>query len=964
MALVKAIVDKDSTRAEALLRDPHYDVNEIGYICEYECNINLNVWVSAETYKTSLWGTPLMAAVSYYLYRDMPEDSAYITLIKLLLNHDRCDVNVFVNNDTTVDVPFFPLSALHCAIASNNKLAIQLLLNNPRIILNSCIDAPIACYYGDIDLTLMLMERKDFDINPKEKGVRLPLHAAAAGNHVEIAKVLLKHPDCVMNIKDSWGDTARRVAMKCKSASVVQLFIEHSTTPLIKAILEKNITCAEALLRDPDYDVNEIGEICDYKHTDIYSNDHTTTLLGTPLMAAVSYYIYRDKQEDSTYNALIELMLNDERCDVNAFTDNHTRNTTYLPCTALHFAIASGNEIAKQLLLNHPRITLNSNNDASIACYYGDINMMRTLMERENFNIKVDGRKTIYACVQLNRVDVAQMLLNHDKCDLSAPSNDELSILDKALGNKYKTAEMLFEHQKFICSEQMDDGLRLCHAAVLGHRVNIISKLMKTRMCDTCALTHGGESAVTLHLNNNGGKHWLNSFFDRYYSDILDALEVSKKSITAAKHTLAAAIEQLPVDICERWLQLGADVDSSYCDNETALHCAIRLNSLRKVQLLLRFNANLDIKWMELNPLQYAIVLGSNPKILQVLSKNVQRKTVRSYITQLSYPTESPLLHAQRLGVEKWTQYFVKQSTSNIRNDSKNTCCYSPSFKLLLNIPAKTIAPSLFHHHAFKCHRPEHHRHEAKAITEGVMKVAIAIASHICKLKQYSRYHFTPCLGGSMAEGSKTYVPNEVDLTCLFNNHNLEMDSDSNTIYVPKDSDWRNECIDNNKLDPFKVSDTFVNLCRIAVKSMDKKAFYPLFLTAYSFDTRDKISHLCLLWRGDAFKELTVHADLAPSFQFEESILIAKASRHKQRYFRHQQIQRNVEFHVSDAEEQRRKLRLLPREARQGLLIAKAARIADICRPDDMRSLDICDDIDAQNIITSYQLVNVERQRY
>ena len=517
--LIRAFLEKDITRAEALLRDPGCDVNKIGDICVYEYT---DIFNCKET--TRLRGTPLMAAVSYRLYRDKQEDSAYNTLIQLLLNHERCDVNVFEDNNTWRS-PYLPCTALHFAIASENKIAKQLLFDHPRIILNSRNDAHSACHYGDTDMTRMLMKREDFninatdskggvplhaaaarnhvevaqlllqhphcdinakdrkgwvpllaaaernhvevaqlllqhpqcdinatdskggvplhaaaarnhvevaqlllqhpqcDINAKDSEGRVPLHAAAARNHVEVAQLLLNHPDCVINVKDSNFKTAKDVAVSYNSADVAQLLILHTTTPLIRAILEKDITRAEALLRDPGYDVNKIGDICVYEYTDRYNHKMTTILRGTPLMAAVSYRLYRDKQEDGAYNTFIKLLLNHERCDVNVFKDNNTDESLYLPCTALHLAIASENKIAKQLLLHHQRIILNSRNDTHIACYHGDTDMTRMLMEREDFNINATDSKggvPLHVAAAGNHVEVAQLLLQHFQCDINA----------------------------------------------------------------------------------------------------------------------------------------------------------------------------------------------------------------------------------------------------------------------------------------------------------------------------------------------------------------------------------------------------------------------------------------------------------------------------------------------------------------------------------------------------------------
>ena len=217
-----------------------------------------------------------------------------------------------------------------------------------------------------------------------------------------------------------------------------------------------------------------------------------------------------------------------------------------------------------------------------------------------------------------------------------------------------------------------------------------------------------------------------------------------------------------------------------------------------------------------------------------------------------------------------------------------------------------------------------------------------------------------------MAEGSKTYALDEYDLTVLFGEtQGLTTESDTIVegklkIKAIKNTAWIQECDDKLYLVPLKVSHTFYSLCREIIRSSDKNAFAPLYLSEHSFDLRDKISQLQLLWRGDDNnEELTVNVDLAPSFKINDHILIAKKSRHlNDLEYDHKTgaIVNTNYFHVSDAEKQRRQIKKLPREAKQGLLIAKAARVASICHPGNLRGLGETDNISATSVITSYML--------
>ena len=145
---------------------------------------------------------------------------------------------------------------------------------------------------------------------------------------------------------------------------------------------------------------------------------------------------------------------------------------------------------------------------------------------------------------------------------------------------------------------------------------------------------------------------------------------------------------------------------------------------------------------------------------------------------------------------------------------------------------------------------------------------------------------------------------------------------------MDQNSVWIKDCDANFYLSPLAVAQTFYGLVRKIVNSIDKTKFVALQHSAHTFDSRDKISNLQLLWCGHDDKDIVVHVDLAPAFQIDGKVLIAKTSRHLNdiKYDEYTgKVVNTSWFHLSDAEQQRAKLLQLPLNVRQGMLIAKGS---------------------------------------
>ena len=102
-------------------------------------------------------------------------------------------------------------------------------------------------------------------------------------------------------------------------------------------------------------------------------------------------------------------------------------------------------------------------------------------------------------------------------------------------------------------------------------------------------------------------------------------------------HLLAWAVNFCSLDICRELLQHGADPNSAFTSTEfsidqhggreTALHCAVRRNSLNKVKLLLDHQVNCNVLWQNMTILEFAKQQGCSDEIFDMLVRHVAKPT-------------------------------------------------------------------------------------------------------------------------------------------------------------------------------------------------------------------------------------------------------------------------------------------------------------------------------------------------
>ena len=83
-------------------------------------------------------------------------------------------------------------------------------------------------------------------------------------------------------------------------------------------------------------------------------------------------------------------------------------------------------------------------------------------------------------------------------------------------------------------------------------------------------------------------------------------------------------------------------VNTGFLLNESPLHCAVRINSFPKCNLLMKYQASLAIKWRDMTPVELAYSLRCSKDIIDLL--HVSTTTLSCYTFDTYTPTTSRVL--------------------------------------------------------------------------------------------------------------------------------------------------------------------------------------------------------------------------------------------------------------------------------------------------------------------------------
>ena len=163
---------------------------------------------------------------------------------------------------------------------------------------------------------------------------------------------------------------------------------------------------------------------------------------------------------------------------------------------------------------------------------------------------------------------------------------------------------------------------------------------------------------------------------------------------------------------------------------------------------------------------------------------------------------------------------------------------------------------------------------EASEIAPVVLSFLKHVSDRLAKDQSRYRLAFTSRLTGSMAEGTKAFLPNEIDVICefvydVFNDSTKRIEETVKGVYVTNAT----ELFNPEPLNPRLVAGVFYRAVSDVIKNLidENLEFQPLVLHKSALLLRDRISCLHLMWTGSVYKNLMIYVDLVPAFKLPPS---------------------------------------------------------------------------------------------
>ena len=85
--------------------------------------------------------------------------------------------------------------------------------------------------------------------------------------------------------------------------------------------------------------------------------------------------------------------------------------------------------------------------------------------------------------------------------------------------------------------------------------------------------------------------------------------------------TFAAATSSLPPVILQHLLSLSADMNSAYRDGDYSIHTAVRMSSVKKIEMIATSREVLSSQWRGLKPLETMISYYPDGNIMKMLNQ-------------------------------------------------------------------------------------------------------------------------------------------------------------------------------------------------------------------------------------------------------------------------------------------------------------------------------------------------------
>jgi len=234
-------------------------------------------------------------------------------------------------------------------IKNNDIESIKKYINNGYDInmSDACDDGILnkACYHGRIEIAKLLIDHPKCDINVKCYYKSTPLMNACCQNHIEIVKMLINHPDCDINAQSIEGKTGLIYACENGNLEIIKLLLSSKKCDINFQNI-KGSTCLHYAAKFSD-----MIEIEEGKWQLIYDNVEMVDLL---IKHGANVNIVNKHGQTCLYKAcknrnnLIAKRLINEGCNVDM---QATGKECYIGWTSLMIALCQGTNKTVDVLM-------------------------------------------------------------------------------------------------------------------------------------------------------------------------------------------------------------------------------------------------------------------------------------------------------------------------------------------------------------------------------------------------------------------------------------------------------------------------------------------------------------------------------------------------------------------------------------------------------------------------------------
>nr|XP_018904892.1 PREDICTED: uncharacterized protein LOC109035644 [Bemisia tabaci] len=531
-----------------------------------------------------------------------------------------------------------------------------------------------AAQEGYLDIVRMLLERK-IDVNVRSEVDRTALSLAARSGHVEIVKALMDVEDIDLNPESFFGDTPLVSAAIFGHMEIAKLLIakgvsinasgpELHCSPLKSAIIHGRKEMAEWLVSN--------GAKCQNSDLPLLTLD-----FQIPLVLHLA--------ARNGWARVVESLILDSLIDVNELTDDGE--------TALLLATSSGHlEVVTILLKNGADPNMADKKGQTpiwTAANRGDDKMIEQLMMHgANVNVVYGKKKEtpLFSMVRMNNIPMATLILK-GVVNINLQNSKTLAALHIAAGKGYcEMTELLLKYSADVNVKTKEGYTPLFLAVELKHpdTAQILLKHGANVNLACCSGVMPIHSAAC-ELNRDMVKLLLQ--YGAYYNKEAKALNCCGTPLRFAhegKDTELMAVYELikkllnassKVDVegIKSCLEAGAIVNARNAEGMTALHYAVSCSNIDATNLLLEYNADVELETNKGNrPLDIAVA-KNNQELVGILLRHsekldfrkrnriVNAKTLEG-MTALHIAAEKNCVHIVQLLLGNGAVYNIKNN--------------------------------------------------------------------------------------------------------------------------------------------------------------------------------------------------------------------------------------------------------------------------------------------------------------